>query len=423
MKKNVTLLLTLFMSAMGLWAQDGARIFVVNSLGENLSVVNLIDNTVQPNALSLGLFTNQIQRNGDFLYVVNSGVNSLQVIDKATVTTTNTIDVGSGTNPWHVNFIDENLALVSLLFTNEVVVVDLNNGQITQRIPTGTGPQPILVHNGFAYVGNSGFNGSGYDPGSITKINLNDYSTSTIAVGINPQAIVLDGNQMLVACTGNYADVGGRLDRVDLGSEMVVDSIEAGTAITNVVAQNGRAYLSTFGSGVLAYDLQNGVFLRDTSNPLPGGPGLAIDRDNRLYIGDFNRDSLYVYGSDLVRENAWGVGDGPISLVVDIDNVNSISENEEIAQDFVLAQNYPNPFNPGTTIAYQLEKAGQVTLDILNGLGQKVNRLSEGWQSAGRYEQNWNGRDEKGNPVSSGVYFYRLRVNGQVQIRTMHLIR
>jgi len=79
-------------------------------------------------------------------------------------------------------------------------------------------------------------------------------------------------------------------------------------------------------------------------------------------------------------------------------------------QTYTLQQNYPNPFNPTTQIRYELPKAGQVSLIIYNSLGQEVRRLVDRMQPAGYHQIIWNGRDERGKPVPSGMYHYRLQV-------------
>lgn len=78
---------------------------------------------------------------------------------------------------------------------------------------------------------------------------------------------------------------------------------------------------------------------------------------------------------------------------------------------FDLKPNYPNPFNPSTTLRYQLAAAGQVDLEIFNSLGQRVRRLVGEHAKAGFYEAQWDGRDDNGKGVASGVYIYRLRVS------------
>ena len=77
--------------------------------------------------------------------------------------------------------------------------------------------------------------------------------------------------------------------------------------------------------------------------------------------------------------------------------------------------NYPNPFNPETKIVFNLPEEGNVKLEIYNIKGQKVKILLDCYMSPGRSEMIWNGRDDNGKAVSSGVYFYKLNVNGKTE--------
>ena len=86
---------------------------------------------------------------------------------------------------------------------------------------------------------------------------------------------------------------------------------------------------------------------------------------------------------------------------------------------FELEQNYPNPFNPSTTIAFSVPRAGQVSLQVFNLLGQRIRTLSESFLAPGRYEFEWNGEDESGQSVSSGIYFYHLSAAGFTETRKM----
>jgi photosystem II stability/assembly factor-like uncharacterized protein len=94
-----------------------------------------------------------------------------------------------------------------------------------------------------------------------------------------------------------------------------------------------------------------------------------------------------------------------------------------IAATFELHQNYPNPFNPTTKISYNLPGSGQVHLKIYNVMGQEVRTLVNESQIAGNYTAVWDGRDNHGNMVSSGVYIYRLSAGNDVQNRKMTLLR
>jgi hypothetical protein len=93
------------------------------------------------------------------------------------------------------------------------------------------------------------------------------------------------------------------------------------------------------------------------------------------------------------------------------------------AMTFTLFQNYPNPFNPATTIEYRLEKSANVTLSIFNVGGQCIRSFSVGQVRAGVHQSTWDGRDEGGQQVASGVYFYMLRADQQVLSNKMILIK
>jgi hypothetical protein len=88
-----------------------------------------------------------------------------------------------------------------------------------------------------------------------------------------------------------------------------------------------------------------------------------------------------------------------------------------------LLRNYPNPFNPSTLITYELDAAGDVTLDVYDVRGTRVAVLEAGEKTAGRHEVRWNGRDTRGKPVGSGVYFCRLITGKAVRTHRMVLLK
>jgi hypothetical protein len=90
---------------------------------------------------------------------------------------------------------------------------------------------------------------------------------------------------------------------------------------------------------------------------------------------------------------------------------------------FEIAQNYPNPFNPSTSIEYSVPVRTMVTLDVFNILGQRVRELVNEVRPAGAHRVDWNGTDDAGNPVVTGVYLYRFRAGGVALTKKMLLIR
>ena len=90
---------------------------------------------------------------------------------------------------------------------------------------------------------------------------------------------------------------------------------------------------------------------------------------------------------------------------------------------FHLHQNHPNPFNPSTAISYELETAAHVQLAIYDVHGVLVRTLVDGPRFPGGETVSWNGTDDGGNAVATGVYFYRLEVAGQAETRRMVLLK
>lgn len=88
------------------------------------------------------------------------------------------------------------------------------------------------------------------------------------------------------------------------------------------------------------------------------------------------------------------------------------------ANDYKLYQNYPNPFNPTTKISYRINYEGQVTLQVYNLVGQVIKVLVSEVQSPGSYEVEFDGSE-----LTSGVYLYKLQINGFTSVKRMTLLK
>lgn len=95
----------------------------------------------------------------------------------------------------------------------------------------------------------------------------------------------------------------------------------------------------------------------------------------------------------------------------------------QIPETLKLQQNYPNPFNPQTIIEYEMPAAGQAEVRIYNNLGQVVRTLVDEEQSPGLYRVIWDGKDDQGGRLASGVYFYQLKVKDFVSAKRMILAK
>ena len=127
-------------------------------------------------------------------------------------------------------------------------------------------------------------------------------------------------------------------------------------------------------------------------------------------------DDIYVleFGNSWLNNrettNIWKVSFGPTT---------SIEEPVTSLKGFELEQNYPNPFNPSTKIQYSVPNVSNVKLEVFNNLGQKVSTLVNSEVTSGKHTAEFDG-----SGLTSGVYFYKLSVNGSsVQTRKMLLLK
>jgi flagellar hook assembly protein FlgD len=107
-----------------------------------------------------------------------------------------------------------------------------------------------------------------------------------------------------------------------------------------------------------------------------------------------------------------------------------VEEDQEtqVIPGFSLKQNYPNPFNPITTVTFKVQGSKfkvplPTTLKIYNILGQKVRTLVDEPKRAGNYEVVWDGKDDNGKEVASGIYFYQLKAGDFTEAKKMLLLK
>jgi len=108
-----------------------------------------------------------------------------------------------------------------------------------------------------------------------------------------------------------------------------------------------------------------------------------------------------------------------IKTATDIKDENGI----EVPTEYSLLQNSPNPFNPSTKIQFELPKAGFARLSVYNVLGQTVRTLYEEKLLAGKHTVIFDGKDDNGSEIASGIYFYRLEAGDFTQSKKMILLK
>ena len=119
------------------------------------------------------------------------------------------------------------------------------------------------------------------------------------------------------------------------------------------------------------------------------------------------------------RYPSWTPASDPAS---DPTSVEEVSLGSDIPTEFLLHQNYPNPFNPDTRIGYEVSKPAHVVLRVMNLRGQQVRTLANEAKPVGFHEVIWDGKNNYGQRVASGIYLYRLESRDFVETRKMTLL-
>ncbi len=156
----------------------------------------------------------------------------------------------------------------------------------------------------------------------------------------------------------------------------------------------------------------------------PGAPSLFVKHKLNLLDTFAAGDQLVIRFRLFSDPGAVGWGWAVDSLVIQEKVTSVVSSSPAIPAAFNLAQNYPNPFNPSTKIQYALPKPAEVRLTIFNTFGQKVRTLLDGEKKEpGTFAVEWDGKNDSGQSVATGVYFYKLTTKDYVRTLKMLLVK
>jgi M6 family metalloprotease-like protein len=111
------------------------------------------------------------------------------------------------------------------------------------------------------------------------------------------------------------------------------------------------------------------------------------------------------------------------TFTVSASDVDEHADDGLLPHSCLLTQNYPNPFNPQTKIEFNLKKDGWVKLEVFDILGHNVVTLVDGYKKLGQHVVTWNGTDEEGKPLSSGIYLYRISFDNFQKVNKMILLK
>jgi YVTN family beta-propeller protein len=200
------------------------------------------------NGKNLGDVAQSMTIRGSSGYIVVNNSQKIEIIDLSTNLNTGTIPTGTGSSPGQMAFVNDTVALVTDLYANQLIVVNITARRVTGTIPVGDNPAGIAVTQGKAYVSNSGF-GSGRTVSVVSAGSLS--VTGTIPVGDNPNGVeITTSGAVYVVCTGSYnftdpaKDTPAHIAVVDPASDTVTDSIFIGEHAMDIgIGSDGTGYI------------------------------------------------------------------------------------------------------------------------------------------------------------------------------------
>ena len=223
-------------------------------------------------------------------------------------------------------------------------------------------------------------------------------------------------------------------DRTFIANDLFVDRGSDPTAVDDILYYCTRAEGGNDQDGIWRVTDLNSVF-PDTVRIITEDDLYVIKDNNISFNATFDFDAA---GNIVFMENANehiffisppGQGDtnsytttGNDTMTVEVD-VNVETTGEIVPTGYSLAANYPNPFNPSTTINYVLGGTGETTLKVYNLLGGEIRMLVNEVQAAGEYSVTWDGKENTGSNVASGVYILHLKSGDFSQSRRITLMK
>lgn len=179
------------------------------------------------------------------------------------------------------------------------------------------------------------------------------------------------------------------------------------------------------------------IVLNNIETPQMAGikPMYVYPADEMIYVGQAGGNPIAKLGLMFYDDYTWGsfnqtppyhpTCDGGRTMFMELLINYPVAGNDPISPAITSYQlgNYPNPFNPETTISFELPFRTEAELVVFNVRGQKIRSLASGSMEAGRHTVVWNGLDDAGKPVSSGIYFTRISSGNTNETRKMMLIK
>ena len=403
MKNKATLVLLMVM-ALSLLGAD--LLYVVNSQSRTLSRIDMVSDQVQNTFSILGNVPNRVVMDENYLYLVNSGDNSIQKIDKTSGNTVANHLVAVGSNPWDAIF-HEGYLYVTGLFTYRVYKMDAASGQVLGSVQVGTAPEALCVVGDKLYVTNAGDYAQNYAGSSLSVIDLPSFSViNTIEVGLNPQYLRFHEGYLHVSCTGNWADLGGSIAILDTQDDSLIQTIELGGTPGNIwIDANDIAWVADSGGNQMyRYHALDFEIINGGSNSLPFGASEVTGTAAMIAIlvPDWGSNAkVSLLNPDLTLIKEYTVGMMPTDMKLEL---TSISVEDNLVAEARISV-YPNPLAAGENLRIKGDAKLRGTVQIFNLKGQL---LDEQELTGGALAVDT-------SKLSSACYLYRITTDQRQQ--------
>jgi len=315
--------------AAGVTADDPIA-YVINTTGETLSRINLSDNAVDNNIEPLGsadfCYPNQIKIRDTLAYILNSGTAEIQIYDIKNETTVDWIFLPAGSNPYWMDFLNDQYLYVTLFNDNSLAKVDVTTNSVVLTTTVGLSPEGVMYHNDKIYVAVTGYNPVtyGFEEGYVVVYDpVGDTVIIEIEVGTNPQYMDRDSQGRIhVACSGCswcYPALPSLIYVIDSDTDALVDSFTTGGNPGGIaITDEDVAFLAAGGwaedGEVYSYDALTFDLLRDYEDPIyvdSGAFSVVAFGDSTIFVGTFS-DRVFRINSAGETVNTYILGDGPI---------------------------------------------------------------------------------------------------------------
>lgn len=302
--------------------------YVINSVGESLSKINLNTGEVTDNIVLFGTelnsYANQIVIRDTLAYVAVSGTDEIQIIDLNSETTVSFINTGANSNPFWMAFYDNRDLYVSLLLEDKIAKIDLSDNSIGY-FNTGTAPSGVVIYDHKLFVVCSNYDFTNYiaNESDVYVYDIGpDTLLETIHIGVNAQYAALDADGRIhVTATGDYFSVFGEVYIIDGDDYSTANSFPVGGSPGQIaIAPDQTAYIAAAGftqaGYVFSYNALTGEIYHDNGNPLEVDQNcIAVVpyQDTTLFSGSFT-DYIQIIDSSGAELNRFAVGSGPVHL-------------------------------------------------------------------------------------------------------------